>query len=98
MIHKYGNEPMHNIVINDLDDNALEIIDYLGDNDIYLLRDISSGLFEGVLFDGDVIRYDSYGQPIVVSEMSSNELEGNLMPGTINSNAKRIKATKKVTD
>jgi len=23
MIHKYGNEPFHNIVINDLDDNGL---------------------------------------------------------------------------
>ena len=69
MIHKYGNEPMHNIIVNDLDDNRLEIIDYMGDNDIYLLRNVSTGLFENVLFDGDIIRYDIYNNPIKISDL-----------------------------
>ena len=74
MIHKYGNEPFHNIIIKDLTD-GLELLEYQGDNDIYLLKNVDNGLFEYVLFDGDVTRYDSAGNPVVISEISSDKLD-----------------------
>jgi len=60
MIHRYAHEPFHNIVINDLDDTQVELLEYRGDHDIYLLKNVSTGMFENVIFDGDVIRYDTY--------------------------------------
>ena len=97
MIHKYGNEPMHNIVINDLDDNGLEVIDYLGDNDIYLLKNVDSGLFESVLLDGNVIRYDSFNNPVLISSLSDGELDS-LSSEFIQLSAKRIKTTDSILD
>ena len=69
MIHKYGGEPFHNIIVNDLDDNSLIMLDYKGDNDIYLFKNVETGLFENVIFDGDVIRYDKYNNPVIISQM-----------------------------
>ena len=97
MIHKYGNEPMHNIVINDLDDNGLEVIDYLGDNDIYLLKNVDSGLFESVLLDGNVIRYDSFNNPVLISSLSDSELDS-LSSEFIQLSAKRVKTTDSILD
>ena len=97
MIHTYGNEPMHNIVINDLDDNGLEVIDYLGDNDIYLLKNVDSGLFESVLLDGNVIRYDSFNNPVLISSLSDGELDS-LSSEFIQLSAKRIKTTDSILD
>ena len=36
-VHAYGNEPFHNIIINDLDDYGLELKEYRGDVPMYLL-------------------------------------------------------------
>jgi len=36
------------------------MLDYNGDNDIYLFRNVDSGLIENVIFDGNVVRYDKY--------------------------------------
>ena len=74
MIHKYGNEPFHNIILKDLN-SGLELLEYQGDNDIYLLKNVDNGLFEYVLFDGDVIRYDSAGNPLRISEIPSTQLD-----------------------
>lgn len=94
MIHKYGNEPFHNIVVNDLDDNGLQLLDYKGKEDIYLFKNVNSGLYEQVIFDGDVIRYDNRNTPITLSEMSSDDLD------TLSSkkSAKKVKATDSLTD
>ena len=97
MIHKYGNEPMHNIVINDLDDTGLEVIDYIGDNDIYLLRNVNTGLFENVLFDGNITRYDSNNLPVIISELKESQLD-NLSINYLNKYAKKIKATNSTLD
>ena len=37
MIHMYGGEPYHNIIINDLDTNGLELMEYKGQNPMYLI-------------------------------------------------------------
>ena len=74
MIHKYANEPFHNIIIKDIT-NGLELLDYQGTNDIFLFKNIENGLFENVIFDGDVVRYDVYNNPIKISEIPDDQLD-----------------------
>ena len=96
MVHKYGNEPLHNIIIKDLT-SGLELLDYQGDNDIYLLKNISNGLFENVLFDGDVVRYTSTGQARKISELKSSEFD-TLSRNYIANRAVKLKATNSPVD
>lgn len=63
LIHFFGNEPLHNIIIRDLADSGLELQEYKGQGDIYILRD-AQGEYTNILFDGDVIRYTKNGTPI----------------------------------
>jgi hypothetical protein len=39
MVHTYAEEPYHNIIINDLEDNGLELLEYRGSTPMYLLYD-----------------------------------------------------------
>ena len=96
MIHKYGNEPFHNIIIKDLSD-GLELLEYQGDNDIYLLKNVENGLFEYVLFDGDVVRYDSVGNPVKISDIPASQLD-TLSSQYIAKRAKKIKGTNSPID
>lgn len=95
MVHKYGGEPFHNIVVNDLDDNGLIMLDYNGDNDIYLFKNVENGLFENVVFDGDVVRYDRHNNPIVVSEIKDYDT---LTSDYISVSAQRVKSTNSMLD
>lgn len=98
MVHKYGGEPFHNIVVNDLEDNALSLLDYNGDNDIYLFKNVKSGLFENVVFDGNIIRYDKYNTPIVLSSLTPNQLD-NLSSDYIEANNPlQLKGTNSLLD
>ncbi len=97
MIHRYAGEPFHNIIINDLDDTQVELLEYRGDHDIYLLKNVATGMFENVIFDGDVLRYDSYGQPFTISSMSDKELD-TMSTNFVSKTAKRIKATPSLLD
>lgn len=45
-LHTYAQEPYHNIIINDLDEAALELLEYKGDDPIYLLRNVATDEFE----------------------------------------------------
>ena len=38
MLHAYGQEHYHNILINDLDESVVELLEYKGDAPIYLLN------------------------------------------------------------
>ena len=96
MIHKYANEPWHNIIIKDLV-QGMELIDYQGDNDIYLLKNVQTGLFETVLFDGNVIRYDQYGNKIIISDIPVNKLDS-LSRNYVAPRALKIKNTRSVLD
>lgn len=97
MIHKYGNEPFHNIVINDLDDNGLQMLDYKGKEDIYLFKNVSSGLYEQIAFDGDIIRYDNRNRPLIVKDMNVDELD-TLSTAFTKKSAKQVKATDSLID
>lgn len=52
-IHVYGKEPYENIIINDLENYGLELLQYRGDKDIYLLRTVRTGDFEHIALQGD---------------------------------------------
>lgn len=98
MIHKYGNEPFHNIVINDLDDNGLQLLDYKGKEDIYLFKNVNSGLYEQISFDGDITRYDYKNQPVILSEMDETVDLDTLSSTFIKKSAKKVKATDSLAD
>lgn len=42
-LHQYAGEPYHNIIINDLDDLALELLEYRYDTPMYLVRQADEG-------------------------------------------------------
>lgn len=42
-VSQFAQEPMHNIIINDLDDYGLELMEYRGKNPLYFLIDMSLG-------------------------------------------------------
>ena len=46
LVHEYGNEPLHNIIINDIDPYGLELLEYRGAKPIYCLINKTTGLFE----------------------------------------------------
>ena len=72
-VHIYGKEPYHNIVINDLEDYGLELLQYSGEESIYMLRSVSdnqttgSGNFEHISLDGEKEYYIRQNDNIVDS-------------------------------
>jgi hypothetical protein len=52
-VHLYGGEPLHNIIINDLDINGLELLEYRYDTPMYLYREPSNKYYANVTLDGD---------------------------------------------
>lgn len=55
LVHEYGNEPFHNIVINDIDDFGLELLEYRGreENPLYLYIDSVTDRVKGVTLTTD---------------------------------------------
>lgn len=96
-VHKYGGEPFHNIIINDLDDTHYEFIDYKGENDLYLFKNVATGLIDNVVFDGDIVRYDKYNTPITLSSLSGGQLDS-LTDSFVTKTALQVKGTKSVLD
>lgn len=58
-IHTYAGEPYHNIIINDLDEIAVELLEYRGDVPMYLLYDTNSSSFTNFTLNGDMPCYDA---------------------------------------
>jgi hypothetical protein len=57
MVHQFAGEPMHNIIINDLEDYGLELLEYRYDKPLYLYRPIDSLCYNNILIDGNKICY-----------------------------------------
>jgi hypothetical protein len=50
LVHHYGKEPLHNIVINDLDKTGMELLEYRLDTPLYLIRkENDSNYFQATL-------------------------------------------------
>ena len=52
-VHVYGGEPIHNIIINDLPEEGLELLEYRYDLPMYLYRQVNSNLYDNALIDGE---------------------------------------------
>jgi hypothetical protein len=64
-LHTYANELYHNIIINDLDEAAVELLEYRGDIPLYLLRDINTAEFVNFTLHGETKCYVN-GIPITL--------------------------------
>lgn len=53
VVHTYAGEPLHNIIINDLDGYGLELLEYRYDMPMYLYRKVDSQYFDNVTLDGN---------------------------------------------
>lgn len=54
-VHTYAREPYYNIVINDLDDAAVELLEYRGDVPLYLTRYELWDQFDNATLDGSTL-------------------------------------------
>lgn len=59
-VHKYGNEPFKNIIINDIDEFGLELMEYRGSKEkpLYMLINLYSNEIENITFDGEKEYYN----------------------------------------
>ena len=57
IVHIYGKEAYHNIIINDLEDLGAELMEYRYDIPLYLYRKIDNKGYEQATFDGDMLCY-----------------------------------------
>lgn len=57
MLSAYGKELPHNIIINDIDDYGLELLEYRGNQPLYLIKNTVSDVVENMTFDGTKIYY-----------------------------------------
>ena len=53
LVHEYGNEPFHNIVINDVDDFGLELLEYRGNDALYLGLEDGTESIASIRIDDD---------------------------------------------
>jgi hypothetical protein len=58
-IHTYAGEPYYNIIINDLDEIAVELLEYRGDVPMYLLYDTELSSFTNFTLNGEMPCYNS---------------------------------------
>lgn len=52
-VHQFANEPLFNIIVNDLEDEGLELLEYRGDAPFYLLIDELTSETFNISFDGE---------------------------------------------
>lgn len=72
-VHTYAGEPYYNIVINDLDEAAVELLEYRGDVPLYMLRDVNADEFVNYTINGDTQCYleddTVFANPITLAEI-----------------------------
>lgn len=76
VVHQYAGEPLHNIVINDIEDFGLELLEYRYDIPMYLYRDINSNNFTNMTLNGNTPCSVS-GKPKItcLNQLTSEELD-----------------------
>ena len=53
LVHEYGNEPLHNIIINDVDDYGVELLEYRGKDPMYLIRNAVTDETEQIILNDE---------------------------------------------
>ena len=83
-VHTYGKEAYQNIIVNDLDDCGLELLQYRGDKDLYLLYDENALIYDQMTFQ------TNYELGVLIKPKPSEENKdkiytiGDLQPGVFN--------------
>ena len=74
-VHQFANEPMYNIVVNDLEDQGLELLEYRGKDPFYLLINESTGEPFNIDFNGSDKNYiNAYtGEKISLDSIPANQ-------------------------
>lgn len=58
-VHTYGREPYSNIIINGLEEDGLELLEYHGDVPLYLAYNVDGGVYDQITLDGAKTVYTS---------------------------------------
>jgi hypothetical protein len=53
-VHQYGHEKYSNIIINDLDDKALELLEYRGEEDLFVFS--HNGIYDDVKLEHELFK------------------------------------------
>ena len=72
-VHYYGGEPLHNIIINDLDDRGVELQEYRYSTPLYLLRKDGGYLYEQATLNGGLTVY-SEGETTSLDKLKQYDL------------------------
>ena len=69
-VHAYAREPYHNIIINDLDDAAVELLEYRGDTPLYLTREVAKDQFDNATLNGETkVKKSSGGENFAIQDL-----------------------------
>ena len=60
LVHVYGNEPYHNIIIQDIEANGVELWEYIGDKTMYMLIRCSTNEVENLMLDDETKVYRAH--------------------------------------
>lgn len=87
LVHEYGNEPMHNIIINDVDDYGLELLEYRGstNKDLMVYRDYDTNEPVQIMLEKWV------EGSVVFDPLVSNGLANYAVPEKFNYNGRSLK-------
>lgn len=78
-VHVYGGEPYHNIIINDLDTQALELLEYRYDIPMYLYRECNSTIFTNATLNGktpcEIIDNEGNATSATLNDLTAEQLD-----------------------
>lgn len=100
IVHLYGGEPLHNIIINDLDMAGLELLEYRYDENhpLYLYRKAEDGsAFTNVTLNGDKACIVD-GITTTLAQLNSEDLELLVNPFIGSNNPKTVVFENEITD
>ena len=87
IVHTYGGEPSHKIIINDLPDYGLELLEYRYETPMYLYRLQNSANYTNATLDGGILcMREGESEKIKFSDLTPNDLETLVDPFTGSTN------------
>ena len=72
-VHVYAGEPLHNIVLNDIDNYGLELLEYRGETNLYMPRKISTGDVSNFIINKKQKYYLKNGDMVYVDNEENKE-------------------------
>lgn len=74
MVQNYGNELAKNIILNDIEDNGVELIDYKGKQTLYLIRELGTEIFINMIIDASMKVYLEDGSSTTIGALEQYDL------------------------